>query len=209
MKLLFIAASVVPLFASTSQHAQSVSSAVESDEPTRILQEVRRFAPRISAPESESEAMGFLPAHYSNISSETQRRAGPALSGEDYYLFPDHSYFYIQWADIMQPTIYDRGIWLFQKGFVELQSDHTLQQKELPRDRRFIPLYYDISGKHTLLLMGTGRALPYFKKHADLKDDFMLFICTIARIEPIEASQAEALRKKLYSTGWRPDFLKK
>jgi len=165
--------------------------------------------PDVTAPASESETLALLPAHFSDRNSETTRRAGPGLSGEDLYLFPDHAYLYLQWADIMPQTIFDKGTWQFEAGVVSLQSDHSVRQQDFPKDRRFVPLYHKVSGKRTLLLMGTSWDFTYFKEKATTNDDFMLFLCTFTHIETIEAAGAETLRKKLYADSWKPEFFTK
>jgi hypothetical protein len=185
------------------------STSAGASEPARILQEVQRVVPDVSAPKSDSETLTLLPAHFSNRNSETEHRAGPALSGDDLYLFPDRSYLYLRWADIMPPTIYDRGTWLFETGVLSLQSDHSVQQRDFPKDRRFIPLYHNVSGKRTLLLMGTSWDFSYFKEKATMNDDFMLFLCTLTHIEPIEPANAETLQKKMYADSWKPEFFSK
>ena len=79
--------------------------------------------------ELENEAAALLPAHFSSENAETRRR-GSGLSGEDLYLFPDRSYYYVHWADIEPPTIYDKGFWSFSQGVLELHGDHSYRQSD-------------------------------------------------------------------------------
>lgn len=191
-------------------HTLSPSSAVyTSGEPARLIQEIQRIVPSVSAPTSDSETLAFLPAHFSNRNSETERLVGPGLSGEDLYLFPDRSYMYLQWADIMPPTIYDKGTWLFESGVVSLQSDHSVRQRDFPKDRHFAPLFFNVSGKRTLLLMGTNWDFSYYKEKGRTNDNFMLFLCTLTHNEPIEQERAETLKKRIYVESWHPEFFTK
>jgi len=186
---------------------QAIST--NDSEPARILQDVQRVVPAVSAPASESETLALLPAHFSDSNSKVGGPVGRGLSGEDLYLFPDRSYLYLRWADILPPTIFDRGTWLFGNNVMSLQSDHSVPQRDFPKDSRFVPLYYTISGKRTLLLMGASWNFSYFEKKAKTNDDFMLFLCTLTHIEPIEPVNAETLQKKIYADSWKPIFFSK
>lgn len=175
-------------------------------DPVRILQELQQMLPAVSAPRSATETLALLQAHFSDRNPELERRFLPATSGEDLYLFPDRSYLYVRWADIMPATIFDRGTWSFETEVLALQSDRSVQQQDFPKDRRFVPLYYNVSGRRTLLLMGTNWDFSYFKENATKSDDLMLLLCSFTHIEPIEPARAETLRQKLYADSWKPEF---
>lgn len=163
------------------------------------------MVPAVSAPTSAAETLALLPAHFSDRNPELERRLLSATSGEDLYLFPDHSYLYVRWADIMPATVFDRGNWSFETDVVALQSDRSVRQRDFPKDRRFVPLYYNVAGRRTLLLMGTDWDFSYFKENATKNDDLMLLLCSFTHIEPIERARAETLRQKLYADSWRPE----
>jgi hypothetical protein len=209
MKLPYIIALIGVMCAGCRDSTPPSSSVADSSEPAQIRQELQRIVPTVSAPASENETLALLPAHFSDNNAGIGGPIGRGLSGEDLYLFPDHLYCYLRWADILPPTIFDRGTWLFANGVVSLQSDHSVPQRDFPKDSRFVPLYYKISGKRTLLLMGTSWDFAYFKEKAKTNDDYMLFLCTLTRIESIEPARAETLRKKMYAENWRPEFFKK
>ncbi len=183
------------------------SSAARGAEPKRILREIEGIVPAVSAPASDRETLALLPAHFSDRNAET----GPTLSGQDLYLFPDGSYFFLRWADIEPPTIYDKGRWSFRGGLVSLQSDHSAPQDIFPysRDTAFVPFYHKVSGERTLLLMGTRSQFSYFKENGTDSDAHMLFLCSLTRAEAIDPSSAAVLKRKIYEESWIWDLFKK
>src|SRR5262245_16141820 len=44
-------------------------------------------------------------------------------SGSDLYLFPDGTYIYCEWTQVVPRVIYDKGRWTEAAGVVELKSD--------------------------------------------------------------------------------------
>jgi hypothetical protein len=183
--------------AGRADHAEAQGSGAPN--PAQVLQEIRQILPKVSAPGSEDEVLSLLPAHFSPQSSEHPRH----LSGEDLYLFPDRSFLYIHGADIEPPTIYDNGTWSFSNGVLELNGDRSFRQSDDMRDRHFIPLYFPVAEKRTLLLMGLEWQFPCFRGCAKRDNDHTLFPYTFTRIEPIDAGQAEALRTKLWTESYR------
>jgi hypothetical protein len=61
----------------------------------------KRVASRLPVEVVRADSGAGLAGHYTGQTSELQSRVGPFLSGEDLYLFPDGSYVYCQWADVM------------------------------------------------------------------------------------------------------------
>jgi hypothetical protein len=59
---------------------------------------------------------------YANPPEELNRTQEP-LVGNNLYLFPDRTYIYCEWANIMPKTIFDKGTWTFATGMIELKSD--------------------------------------------------------------------------------------
>jgi hypothetical protein len=183
-------------------------AAASSPEPEVMVRTISSRGVRAEIVPVNGDSATQLAGHYSSRSPEQDRRAGPAPTGDDLYLFPDGSYLYLEWGCILPPTIYDKGKWTYQHKFVQLKSDGSLPQTERPRDRSYLPLTsVDRSG--ALRLMGTDFEYHYFRKHADKNDDFMLLICTKTRVELITTGTAAALYKRLMETAWRPEFFSK
>jgi len=138
------------------------------------------------------------------------------LSGEELYLFPDKTYYYLMWADILPLTIYDKGEWQYNNGYIELSSDHSVNQKDFPKDFRYIPLRYKGSEKTTLLLIGSEWHLSYFdenvKAEKETKDRvFMLDLNSFKKQQEkaITSSNYEETKKMLRGQCWHPDFFEK
>src|ERR1051325_3677325 len=129
-----------------------------------------------------------LAGHYEPATSLSNPRI-PALSGDDLYLFPDKTYIYIEWSDILPETIYDKGIWTFDGQFIRLQSDRTVSAKKVQmRDAAFVPLTATYAKKTRLLLMGVPGDFRYFKQ-TSMKErdqaDFIFLVNVRARCKTI------------------------
>jgi hypothetical protein len=144
---------------------------------------------------------------YANPSKELIKQTGPPLAGEKLYIFPDNSYVYCEWADVMLNTVFDKGIWNLDGDILELKSDpEIVWDPEL--ERRFL-LVRRPSHKDEILLMGLKKSLPYFEKHAGDDPDLMLLIVTLPRAEPISQAATARLKATLMREGWHPDFFRK
>jgi hypothetical protein len=208
MRLVLAITILALLWSGCSAPTSAKRNVAQSAEASDVLREVRRVVPQASAPQTSDDLSSLLPAHFSSRNAETERRAGPSLTGEELYLFPGGHYCFVEWGCVLPPTIYDRGQWVFRDGVLELKSDGFLSRKGPMRDRRYVPLFHTVAGRRTLLLMGTTWDFPYFKEKAKPNDDFMLFLCTLTRIDPIPTARADSMRQELYAKSWRPEFFK-
>jgi len=68
-------------------------------------------------------AASDLAGHYTGQTSELEARVGPFLGGEDRYLFPDGSYVYCEWTDLMPGSVFDKGKWSVVGNLLKLVSD--------------------------------------------------------------------------------------
>lgn len=135
------------------------------------------------------------------------------LSGEELYLFPDKTYYYLMWADILPLTIYDKGEWKYSNGYIELYSDHSVNQKDFPKDHRYIPLQYKGNDKTTLLLVGSEWHFSYFEGKVKTEKEasdriFMLDLNSFKKQQEkaITSSNYEETKKMLMEKCWHPDF---
>jgi hypothetical protein len=86
--------------------------------------------------------------------------AGPGLAGSELYLFADHTYIFIEWADVMPETISDKGRWTMAMGLLTLSSDSDVVWD--PRnDRRYLSLREGDGSEP--LLFGVDRTLHVFE----------------------------------------------
>ena len=174
---------------------------------TDVLAVVTRSVPSATSATSTAEPGVFFAGHYS-ISPEVARRAGPPLTGDHLYLFPDGSYLYTEWGCLLPETIADKGTWTFVASRIKLESDKTVSQKHARHDRTFIPLTIEIRGSRQLFILGIPRGYTYFREHTTPSDDFMFLICAQARIAELSASEAASTKARLMKTGWNPDFFR-
>lgn len=185
-----------------------VSAAAAADpSATDVLGVVARSVPSAAAATPESDAGTFFAGHYA-VSPEVARRAGPSLTGDHLYLFPDMSYLYTEWGCLMPETIADRGTWRFGAGCITLDSDKSVSQKHARHDRSFVALSVELHGVRQLFLLGLPRAYAYFREHTSPPDDFMFHICSRWRIAQFTESDAPSTKARLMKTAWNPSFFK-
>src|SRR6266699_5616844 len=66
---------------------------------------------------------GVSPQRLAGKYSNPPKEFHGGLSGDDLHLFPDGTYIYCEWADIMPVTVYDKGMWRMSGLTIELTSD--------------------------------------------------------------------------------------
>ncbi|NQT12039.1 MAG: hypothetical protein HQ582_04790 [Planctomycetes bacterium] len=151
-----------------------------------------------------------------------------APAGSELYLFPDRTYFYLRWADIMRPTIFDKGRWQCHNGFLVLLSDGSLPET-YAFDHEYVPVILTTNQR-------TARADPEKEKQLLLllgsESEFSTFVGDrrtlreVARIlleadpeltlrshpfcleESITSEGAKKLKDEMYKNYWRPEFFK-
>jgi hypothetical protein len=143
---------------------------------------------------------------YSYPPEEIRKRAGPPMSGNDLYLFPDKTYVYCEWGDILPNTIYDKGNWSFSKGILDLKSDLELPWNTDP-DWRFLVVHRSSHADEILLV--EIESLPYFEKKAGRDPEFMLLLVAKQRESVINATEGPQLKVGLMREAWKPDSFQK
>lgn len=164
-----------------------------------------RLRSKIDVEQIGAPAMNSVAGHYSSNPEELRKRVGPPLGGDDLYLFPDGSYLYIEWADILPATIQDKGTWAISAGEISLTSDPDITWKTRTADRHYL-LARRSSHASEVLAVGTNFDLAYFEKHAEEDPEFMLLVCSKLRVNEISENVSVELKKKLMREAWRPEF---
>jgi len=143
---------------------------------------------------------------YKNPSKELISRVGPPLGGNSLYIFPDKTFVYCEWTDIMPDTVFDKGAWSFSGDILELKSASEVTW-DSHLERRFLAVRRQ-SHAGEIILVGIGKDLHYFEKEA--RDDPGLMLLIVGRQRDRIISQAETakLKTKLMREGWRPDYLR-
>jgi hypothetical protein len=147
-----------------------------------------------------------IAGQYANPSKELIKLIGPPLSGNNLYIFPDNTYIFCEWADIMQNTIYDKGIWSLSDNVIEFKSDSEIRwNPEL--ERKFLVLHRASHPKE-ILLVGIASGLSYFEKGAGNDPEAMLLIVGKQREKKISQTEVAELKTRLMREAWRPTFFR-
>ena len=113
------------------------------------------------APETSLSPLRIA-GRYSNPSKELIKRVGPALAGNNLYNFPDNTYVYCEWADVMPSTVFDRGTWSFSETVLHLESAPEITW-DPHLERRFLAVHRPPRTEETLLV-GIDEGLPYLRR---------------------------------------------
>jgi hypothetical protein len=139
-----------------------------------------------------------LAGRYANPTEEL-KHAVPPLVGNNLYLFPDRTYIYCEWANIMPNTIFDKGTWTFATGIIELKSDRDVTWNP-DLERRFLAVRRPSHAE--FLLIGADRAVRRIDNAAD--PNAMLLIVAKQRERTITRSEAAGIKGSLMRGAWRP-----
>ena len=145
---------------------------------------------------------------YSNPSKEVMKRwGGGTLSEDNLYIFPDKTYIYCEWADIMPTIVIDMGTWSFIGGVLELKSDPEITWDHR-LERRFLAVRRPAHNGE-ILLVGTDRDIKYFEENAGDDPEFMLLLNSKGRERILSRSGTARLKAKLMRESWRPEYFRK
>lgn len=147
-----------------------------------------------------------LAGQYKNPSKELIGRVGPPLAGNILYLFPDKSYIYCEWADIMPNTVVDKGTWNVTGYTLELKSAPEITWA--PHLERQFMVVRRPSRSDEILLVGINKGLAYFDKNAKDDPELMLLIVGRQRDKVISRAETTKLKASLMREGWRPTFFR-
>ena len=164
---------------------------------SKMVNSIKDKVPGVKAFQKDKDQ---LPGHYSSAGPSLKKYVG-ASSGSDLYMFPDETYIYTEWADIMPNTIHERGTWRFDGSIISLVSDNTLTTQRF-LDSEQLPL---VSPDKTILLMGR-KGFDYFQQHSSDKPDFMLSLTTLEKVSEIKNQDIETIKNKLLKEAWMPWF---
>ena len=179
-----------------------------------IINTVKSWVPEIT---EATINVGNPDTLFGYYSSKPFTRDMPGLSGEELYLFPDKTFYYLEWADVLPLTIYDMGIWDLKDGTLNLKSDSNITWKQINHkveQRKYLPMYFVKDDKKTLLLMGLEWDFPYFNEQVKEERDFidyrwLLDINTLNKKQDLGLNNYKILKDKLFKECWRPDFFTK
>lgn len=148
-----------------------------------------------------------IAGRYSKPSKELIKLVGPPLGGNNLYIFPDNTYVYCKWADIMPTTVFDRGTWSFSETVLHLKSAPEITW-DPHLERRFLAVHRPTRIEE-ILLVGIDEGHPYFEEKAGNHPELMLLIIARQREQAIGQAESAKLKASLMQDGWKPDFLSK
>jgi hypothetical protein len=125
------------------------------------------------------------------------------LAGDELHLFPDRTYIYVEWADIMPRTIFDKGTWSVAGARLTLSSDASVTWKPT-LDRDHVPLRREgVAGE--ILLLGAEHDLHMFGQLPNDDPSVALGVVARSRTETYTRARAKAVKARLLRS-WRPSF---
>lgn len=174
---------------------------------TSAADALKRLTARLPVALVHAPRPADLAGRYTGQTGELRGRVGPFLSGEDLYLFPDGTYIYCEWSDIMPTTIHDKGQWTTKDGIVEFVSDAGITwDPEL--DRRHVVLRR-ASRETEVMIVAVPSDVEYFEKNAGEDAELMLLIVGMARTEMLPEETFSAVKTQLLREAWDPTFFRK
>jgi hypothetical protein len=122
------------------------------------------------------------------------------------FIFPDKTFVYCEWADVMSNTVFDKGTWSLSGDILELKSVSEVTW-EPHLERRFLAVRRH-SQSREILLVGIDRELQYFEEKAGDDPELMLLIVGRQRDRTINQAETPKIKAKLMREGWRPEFFR-
>lgn len=160
----------------------------------KLVHEIQMLLPAVTGRADAS--VNDYAARYSSFSQ------GPQLSGSDIYLFPDGSYMYVRYADLLPPTIHDKGRWGFAEGILTLESDASIPESARTHDVRYVALVHE----DDLFMLGAEKEYSYFITNGLENPSLLLEIISHKRAAPLSIVDTDRLKRELMQQAWTPDF---
>ncbi|PKO19821.1 hypothetical protein CVU37_02195 [candidate division BRC1 bacterium HGW-BRC1-1] len=133
-----------------------------------------------------------------------------ALSGFDLYLFPDETFIYLEWADIMPRTIMSKGAWALENGYVALHDDGETSKphERQPSPSVWLPLVVDLGTTQIPCLMdGQWWYGDFMENPRESGDPSSIIWSSLEKSSDLPISETTALKADLKRKHWRPHYL--
>jgi len=194
------------VFLSIIFSTSSVNAVEESDimnDANKMFSEIQSHVPNIKSFDFEKHK-NEIPGIYSTYGPTMLERLGRGTSGSLFYIFPDGTYLYTKWADIMPETIYEKGHWEINDSFITFIGDNSLS-KERSTSEKYLPIRME---NNNILIMGNKWDYHYFSTHYFDGDDpaFIMLVATHEKIKNISNVEIEPLKAELMERAWKPWF---
>ena len=173
--------------------------------PAETFQAIQSVVPSAHGLPEDARIEDVLCGHYD--------RSGD-LAGSEIYVFPDNTYVYVEWADILPLTILDQGTWNYRDGVLFMHTDGSIPGDIKFIDDRYLPLMAITQGLLTRNVVRKDRVLLlsanlYTELRLDAAIgrgdvDRLLSMRSFLQTEKISADEIKAIKDRLY-TNWAPD----
>jgi len=172
---------------------------------TEMFSEIKNHLPNIKKYDID-KYKNLIPGVYSNYGPTKLKYVDGGTSGSLFYIFPDGSYIYTEWADIMRETIYEKGHWDIKNSFIIFANDNSLP---FVRTRSKYHLPFRLKNDN-IVIMGSELDYELFRKHwtngDNLKTDpeYLLLLNTHEKSKDIRTEDTELMKEELMKRAWRP-----
>jgi len=179
---------------------------------SNIVSRLKNAAP---ASRSDMPPEKFV-GHYCNPGPSIQgcRYGNAALSGDDLFLFPDSTYVFARWCDIMPLTIHGKGVWSVSNGIVRLMDDCQIRSKHYGAPPVFLAVILTNTSRPGIFTNVIANRLFLIEDERCVFRDYIrreetdLILGGLERSGPISRKEMKALKSKLMKESWRPDFFR-
>jgi hypothetical protein len=150
-----------------------------------------------------SGAAGEFAGKYSSAHPELTARHLWLHGGRNLYLFPDRTYVYCEWGDLLEETVFDKGTWRIQGSRISLSSDPEVTWQDRGQ-RAYVAVRR--ATRNEILLVGEDSDLSEIEGSAGDRPEAMLLLHSCARLEPLAPSDAVEVKLRLLKRAWNPAF---
>lgn len=170
-----------------------------------MFTEIQRHVPNIKSFDIK-KYKNQIPGIYSTYGPTKLEYVDGGTSGSLFYIFPDGSYIYTEWADIMSETIYEKGHWDITNSFIILTNDNSLP---FVRTRSKYHLPFRLKNGN-IVIMGSNWEYEYFTKYLSdgysLDPEYRLLVSTHEKSKDVRQEDTELMKEELMGRSWRPLF---
>lgn len=153
---------------------------------------------------SASDAAGGLAGKYSSAHPDLLEGHLRLHSGRTLYLFPDQTYVYCEWGDLLDETVYDKGKWRVHDGQIKLNSDPDVTWSE--RGQRVYVVVRRLNRPAEVLLVGVDWDLPQLEASEASRAEFRLLLHSYLRLEHLDRTTSVLVKRDLLRRAWNPSF---
>ena len=168
--------------------------------PAETLQAIQSVVPSAHSLPQDARIEDLLCGHY-------ERHGG--LAGSEIYVFPDNTYVYVEWADILPRTIFDQGTWDYRDGVLFMHTDGSIPRDIRGIDNQYLPLTAitqglftrNVATKDQVLLLSANRYTELCLDAAIGRGDVdrLLSMRSFLQTERISADETKAVKDQLYT----------